>query len=311
MRTSKFLLSLLLGLAIIFFQVSAVYAAPVQDPLVITGTIQNVVIETNSATQISTVVVTWVVNGEVQNIRLSVETAAGLTLILVDDQGKPVLDANGLPVANTSWIGYDVDIDPSLILPEEPLPPVEPPVVDEPQHPVGSKIAAFFSSFFDDVNYELVMSSHSNGFGFGAITQALWMTEKLGGDATLFQTILDAKKSHDYSLVTLPDGSVPQNWGQLKKALLQGEDDNSLGDIVSNGNGHETAPGQGKDKDNANNLKDKPTTPPGQAKDKDDNSVIPPGQSKDKNKENNGNTKTPPGQDKDKTKDNNGNGKLK
>jgi hypothetical protein len=94
--------------------------------------------------------------------------------------------------------------------------------------------------------------------------------------------ILQAKQSGDFSnillsdgtVLTMPDGSVPGNWGQFKKALL--EKKNNLGMIVSghadpegtgdplilqdnlngngNGNGHgygrDNNPGKGKGKNN-------------------------------------------------------------
>ncbi len=265
----KLFLSLILGLAVVFSQAGIVSAAPpAQDITYLTGTVQSVVIETDPISSVQTVLVTLLVNGEVQTVRISIETAKTLTLVY-DDAGVLVVDE--------SWYGWDVDIDLKTIISDEPVPPVPP--VEEDEHPVGGKIAEFFSELFD-VDYELVMSSRADGFGFGVITQALWITEKLGGDATLFQTILEAKKSGDYSLVALPDGTVSQNWGQFKKTVLKGEDDKNLGDIMSGGG---DKPGNsGNDSGNG-----KPEVPPGQAKDKEkDNNkpAIPPGQNKDKNK---------------------------
>ncbi len=303
MSKLKLILSMLLGMAVVLTQVGAVHAAPPsQGDTPITGTVQGVVVEPVSDSGTQTVVVTLLVNGEIQTVRLSVETAAGLGLVKTDEAGNWVADE--------TKVGTTVDIDPTTIIPDET--PVE-----EKQHPVGAKITEFFSGLLG-VNYEMVMSSHSDGLGFGVLTQALWLTHKLGGDGNLFETILDAKKSGDYSLVALPDGTIPQNWGQFKKTVLQGDDDNSLGDIMSgnndqpgnsgNGYGQETAPGQNKDKDDDHGWKkDKPETPPGQSKDKDNNGngngpVIPPGQNKEK--DNNGKSGNPPGQNKD--KDNNG-----
>jgi len=289
----KFLLSLLLGLAVVFAQVGAVQAAlPQQDGASITETVQDVVVEPSPESGLPTVVIALLVNGETQTVRVSVETAVGLGLIALDEDGNPISDENGNPVVDDTLFGTDVEIDPTTIIPDET------PVTEEEQHPVGAKITEFFSNLFD-VNYELVMSSHSNGFGFGVIAQALWMTEKLGGDATLFQTILEAKKNHDYTGVTLPDGSIPQNWGQLKKALLQGNVDENLGDIVSGDSGKQGNSGNGKLEDPGNGN----PANPGNGKPEN------PG-----NSSGNGNTSRPetsPGQDKDKNKDNNGNGKTK
>jgi len=315
MPTLKFLLSLFLGLTVVFAQVGAVYAAPPQqDGASLTGTVKDLVVEASPESGLPTVVITLLVDGEIQLVRVSVETAVDLGLIALDQEGNPILDEDGNPVVDDTLFETDIEIDPTTIIPEISEP-------EEKQHPVGAKITELFSGMFD-VDYELVMSSHSNGFGFGVIAQASWMTETLGGDATLFQTILDAKKNHDYTGVALPDGVIPQNWGQLKNAVLPGEDNQNLGDVVSGGNdkpdnsgnenGHETTQGQSKDKDDDHNWwKDKPEMPPGQMKEKDDNGngnnpVTPPGQSKDKDKDkdNNGNSGNPPGQNKD--KDNNG-----
>jgi hypothetical protein len=39
--------------------------------------------------------------------------------------------------------------------------------------------------------------------------------------------------NNDYSGITLPDGSVPTNWGQFRKALLSGDPKANLGQIMS------------------------------------------------------------------------------
>lgn len=306
MPTSKILFSIFLGMAVVFAQVGIVQAAPPQqDGALITGTIQSVVVEPGFESDHPTVVITLLVNGETKISRTDLDTAVSLGLIVLDEEWNPVVD--------TSKFGADIQVDPdTFALDETPMP-------EDVQHPGGAKIAEFFSGFFT-VDYELVMSSHSNGFGFGVISQALWMTEKLGGDATLFQTILDAKKSNDYAGVVLPDGTVPQNWGQLKKALLQDDVDENPGDIVSGDAGEQGNQGNGKPEDpgngtpanhgmpaSTNNGNGKPETP-GNGNGKPDN----PGNSN--NNPGNGVTnrpETPPGQDKDKNKDNNGNGKTK
>jgi hypothetical protein len=179
--------------------------------------------------------------------------------------------------------------------------------------PVGSTLTDFFG------DYEIVTGTPSHSFGFGMIAQALWMTEKLHMDGTFFQTILDAKTSGDYSQVSLPEGTIPQNWGELKNAALKGEEENSLGDVVSSINNnkpdhpgkdqentHKTPPGQSKDKDDDHGWrKDEPEIPPGLAKDKENGNgnhpVTPPGQDKENGKD----------KDKEKEKGNSGNGKPK
>jgi len=286
----KILISVFLGLAVVFAQAGVVHAAPQQDGTLITGTVQNVIVETNPETDEQTVIVTLLVNGEPQDVRISLETAVGLGLFIVDEDDIPVLDESGNPVVDESAYGTDVDIDITLIIPDES--PAE-----EKQHPVGAKIADFFSGLFD-VDYEVVMNSHSDGFGFGVIAQAMWITDKLGGDVSLFETILEAKKSGDYSLVALPGGTIPQNWGQFKKMVLMGEDDKSLGDIMS-GNGDKPGnSGNGGKPENPGNGNGKPENPGN-------------GNGKPENPGKGNKPETPPGQNKDKNKDTNRNGKNK
>lgn len=273
----KLLISLSLVLAVFITQVGAVRAAHQQDVSLITGTIQDVMVETNPESGSQIVVIILLMNDKTQTVRISIETAFGLGLIVLDENGNQAVD--------DSMFGSILEIDPAVTIPTETSAP------EEKQHPVGAKISEFFSNIFG-VDYELVMSARSNSFGFGVISQSLWITQKLGGDATLFQTILDAKKNHDYSEIALPFGAIPQNWGQFKKAVLHGEDDKNFGGVVSGSNGtrHETPLGQAKDKDgNGNNS----VTPPGLGKDKDNNEKAgdPPGQNKDKNNNGNGNIK--------------------
>ena len=166
-----------------------------------------------------------------QSVRISLATATTLNLI--------TLDVNNKPVVNTAAIGSSITIDPAAIVPE-------PSTTQKKQHPVGSALSNFFFNL-TGVNYDMIMNSHNNGFGFGVIAQALWMTSKLGGDTSLFTQILDAKRSGDYSQIALPDGSIPQNWGQLKKALIKGSE-NGVNGAKPNGNNND----QGKDNNNGN-----------------------------------------------------------
>jgi hypothetical protein len=296
----------MLGLGLVLSQAGTVYAAPPQqDGATITGTVQGVKVEAVPESDDHVVVITLLVKNKMQSVRVSLDMGITLGLIALDESKNPV-------IVDSSF-GTDVTI---AVNDADPL-------TEEKLHPVGLKIVDFFSQF-TDVDYEMVSTSHANGFGFGAITQSLWMTKKLGGDATLFETILTAKQTRDYRYVSLPGGEIPQNWGQLKKSVLGEEDDNSLGDVVSGNDTPDpvdvtgqTNHGQSKDKDDDHNWrKDNPVVPPGQTKDKDNNGngtnlVTPPGQNKDKekDKDNNGNSGNPPGQDKE--KDNSGNGKTK
>ena len=299
MSTLKFLLSTLITLGVIFSQVGAIQAAPpLQDKFPITGTVQNVVIEAGSEDHPPTVVISLLVRDETKIFRVDIETAI--------DIGVIVLGEDGNPKAVPSFFGTEIEVDPETALPDESS------STKEKQQPIGLKIAKFFSGFFK-VDYELVMSSRSNGFGFGVISQALWMTEKLGGDSRLFQTILEAKKSNDYTGVVLSDGTMPQNWGQLRKVLLQGEVDEGLGDIVSGSSDQPVNSGNGKAEDHGNGNPANPATPAhanhGNGKPENAGNGKPDTTGNVNHPSGNGNTnrpETPPGQSKDKEKENNG-----
>ena len=199
--TSLFILSILLATT-----VSTVYA---QDTTLITGTVQSVTLETDGTTGETTVNVSILDDqGNTQTVSLSVETAVSLGLVTVDPTTNEPTVADGVTDTN-------IEIDPTTVL--DPATDGED-TTTEPEHPVGSLLAGFFEDT-TNVDYASIMEYHENGTGFGVIAQALWMTQNMEGDATLFQLILDAKLSGDYSSITLSDGSTPENWGQFKKAL--------------------------------------------------------------------------------------------
>jgi hypothetical protein len=177
--------------------------------------------------------------------------------------------------------------------------PTEEPTEEEPttEHPVASALAEFFAGAAG-LDYETIMEYHEKGNGFGLIAQACWMSIALtGDDASLFDEILDAKKEHDFSAITLPDDieETPTNWGQFRKIVLRSEKaKNNLGAIMSGRAKQEQEQeqetsatglsGKGKDKGG------KPGTPPGQLKNKKDKDkgggppAQPPGQVKNKGK---------------------------
>jgi hypothetical protein len=253
MSNTKFLASILLVIAVLFTQVGTVAAAPqAQETTPITGTIQTVTTETD-ANSVTTVVVTLLdEQGATQTVRLSVETAVTLGLVTLD----PTMQE---PVVDETKVGQTVEIDPTTIIPEE----------EKDVHPIAAILASFFNEDASVVN-----GYHEDGFGFGVIAQAMWIAQGLDGDASTAGLILEAKESGDYSAFVLPDGSIPTNWGQFKKAAL-GKDKKNLGVIVSGhaeevstdegmeelapqdrgqGNGKDKDKGKGKDK----NKKNKP-----------------------------------------------------
>jgi hypothetical protein len=162
---------------------------------------------------VTTVLVTVIDDqGAAQTVRISVETAVALGLVTLD----PITNE---PVVNETQIGQPVEIDPGTIIPDEET-------VEEPVHPIAALLAAFFGE--DPI---VVNEYHEDGFGFGVIAQALWMSQNIGGDPSAADLILEAKQSGDYSAFTLPDGSTPRNWGQFKKEVMKKK--NNLGVIVS------------------------------------------------------------------------------
>lgn len=246
MNKIKLLASVLLAMTVLFAQFSTAAAAPLaQDPSPITGTIQSITLETD-AEGTATVLVTLMDDvGGMQTVRLSVETALALGLVTLD----PV---TGSPIVDETQMGQTVEIDPATVIPDATED-------DEAAHPISELLAAYFGE-----DASVVDGYHEDGFGFGVIAQAMWMSQHLNGNPFLTGEILEAKETGDYSAFILPDGSTPSNWGQFKKAVL--EKKNNLGVIVSghadplteeegdavllqnnngNGNGH----GNGKNKD--------------------------------------------------------------
>ena len=254
MSHTKLFSSLLLVLAVLFAQVGVVAAAPqTQDATPITGTVQSITTETDT-NGVTTVVVTLVDDqGATQTVRLSVDTAVSLGLITLDSTTQQ-------PVVDQTKVGQTVDVDPTTVIPDE--------TPEESVNPISWLLGEFFHE-----DPSVIQGYHDDGFGFGVIAQSLWISKNVSGDASLADQILQAKQNGDYSSITLadgtpltmPDGSVPTNWGQFKKALLNHK--NNLGVIVS---GH-------ADQDNTNDSV--VTQQHGNGKDKNNN-----GKGKDKNK---------------------------
>jgi len=219
MKRTKIVISILLATIFLATQFVAVGAAPAtQDTTPITGTIESIVLETDTETDTTTVLVTLVDEfGETQTVRLSVEDAIALGLVTDDGSG---------PIVDESQVGADIEIDPALVIPDET--PVE------EQHPVGSALSNFFTELLG-VDYDMIREYHDDGVGFGVIAQALWMTNALEGDSEIFAAILEAKQTKDFSDIELPDGSTPTNWGQFRKAVMSDREKSkeNLGAIMS------------------------------------------------------------------------------
>jgi len=213
MFKTKLLAGVLLIFVLLTAQVGVAAAAPLaQDTTPITGTIQSITTEVD-ANGVTTVLVKLTDDqGATQTVRLSVETAVALELVTLDP-------ATNEPVVDETQVGQTVEIDPTTVIPDETT-------KEEATHPVAALLAAFFGEDATVVN-----EYHEDGFGFGVIAQALWISKNLNGDASVAGLILEAKQSGDYSDFTLSDGSTPSNWGQFKKEVLQKK--NNLGVIVS------------------------------------------------------------------------------
>ena len=256
MLRTRILAGILIITAMLFAQTGTAFAAPqIQETTPIVGTISSITIETDEF-GVTTVLVTVVddLGGE-QTVRLSVETAVTLGLIALDpDTMEPTVDE--------TQIGMPVEIDPTIVMPDEEA-------AEESNHPISMLLAAFFGE-----DASIVDSYHEDGYGFGVIAQALWMSQSFSGDASLTEGILQAKTDKDFEAFFeahpeyLAEGeAIPTNWGQFKKALS--EKKNNLGSVVSgkaekdkteDGSATEdTQPGNGKDKNNnkSNNGKGK------------------------------------------------------
>jgi len=268
MNKLKLISTIALTFVVLFAQVGYVAAAPLaQDPTPITGTVQNISIETD-ANNVTTVLVTLLDDqNATQTVRLSVDTAAVLGLVTLD----PITNE---PVVDGTQTGQSVTIDPTTVIPDENT-------EDESVNPISALLAKFF-----DEDTSVIDGYHDNRFGFGVIAQALWMsrnltgTEDAAGDASLTEDILQAKQDKNFEAFfeAHPEyldegGTVPTNWGQFRKAVLNKK--NNLGVIISehtdesntsvqseqgngqgNGNGNNNGNGHGNDK-NQNKNKNK------------------------------------------------------
>lgn len=238
MKKLKFTTVLFIALTVLIAQVGAVFAASdLQESDPITGTIT--ALECGPDAENPSVLVTLDVEGVSETVEIDLATAVTLGLIAPETECSPE--------ALLAAIGMEVTIDPSMVIQQD---------EEEPQHPVGAALSEFFSDITD---YDTIMAAHEDGTGFGVLAQALWLTMQMEGDSDTFLAIVDAKKTKDFSAFVLEDGSTPKNWGQFKKALLNGNKNGNLGVVMSgkdqdktnNGNGQ----GNGQDKEKSNNGK--------------------------------------------------------
>lgn len=240
MKQLKTITILAILLTLMLTQAGTVLAAPSLQEGFITGTITD--LECGIDPENPTVLVTLNVEGVSQTVEIDLATAVSLEIIAPDTECSPDALADAIEA--------EVSIDPAKVILE----------AEVPQHPVGAALSVFFTDITD---YETIMAAHEDGTGFGVLAQALWLTMKMDGNSDTFAAIVEAKKTKDFSAFFLEDGSIPQNWGQFKKAILNGDKKNNLGIVMSdkenktnNGNGQDkdkTNNGNGQDKDKTNN----------------------------------------------------------
>ena len=228
----KLFIGIFLGLSLLLVQVGGALAAPVYSSSApVSGVVQSITLETDPTTGVTIVILNIIDNDlAAQSVRVSLETAIAFGLVVLNGDGKPGI--------NNAALGKPVEIGPTQVIIAK----------EEDQHPVGSALATFFSGI-EGLDYGTIMGAHEQGVGFGVIAQALWLTTKLEGDAEIFEALITAKQTGDYSAFTLEDGSTPENWGQLRKAVLE-KGKNGLGVVMSNQGDNENGNGNARDNDN-------------------------------------------------------------
>lgn len=205
MVLKRHLLAATLALAIAVAQVSTAVAAPRSQDTG-TGEIVSVVVQTD--TNGTTIVLTYKDSqGVTQTVNLTVDEAVALNLVTVGTDGTvTVIASPGDPI--------DLGTIPTKKNPCD--------MPEGSNQPVGAALAGFFCGSLG-VDYKTISGWHTDGYGFGVIAQALFMAQILGGDSTLAEEILAAKKSGDYSKLGLPEGVSITNWGQFRKFVLSAE----------------------------------------------------------------------------------------
>lgn len=241
MNKTKIFIGLVLALSVLVGQVGSVLAAPAPQESD-TGTVKSITLETDPNTGITTVTVEIKGADQTkQTFRISQETAITVGLVALDGDGNLVI--------NKSALGKQIEIDPATVLPDQ----------QEDRHPVGDALATFFFDSLgveNDKLYETIMDAHNEGTGFGVIAQALWLTKELEGNSEVFTKLLIARETDDYSEFTF-DGVAPKNWGQLRKAIMDGKKIDKPDNAAANQNNKnkDKNKNKGKDKGNSENGK--------------------------------------------------------
>ena len=255
MKKAKLFTIVLIVTILVLSQFAMASAAPLLDTTEsISGSIDTVSVVTEAGMTFVEITIIDEITGEYRTVRVSGETANDLGLVEYDDDGNP------LPVDPELW-PESITILLEDILPSE----------EEAHHPVGNALAAFFTDL-PGVDYNVIMTAHQDGYGFGLIAQALWLTQKMGGDSDVLMAVLEAKETGDFSAFTLADGSNPTSWGQFKKVIMDGDKKTNLGVVMSakdKDHGNAGNNGNGGAEKNDNKDKDKVKEKNGKDGDKD------------------------------------------
>lgn len=257
MSKAKFFISLVLALSILIGQVGDVLAAPAsQASDLLVGIVKSITLEIDPHTGVTTALIKVTsTNQGTQTLRISQETAIAVGLVTLNGDGNPFI--------NVSALGKPIEIDPATVIPNQ----------QESRHPLGNALTTFFSDV-PGVDYNTIMTAHNNGVSFGVIAQALWVTKQLEGNSEVFEKLLIARETGNYSDFAV-DGVTPKNWGQLRKAILDNKKVDKPGNTTANQD-------HGNSQSNKDKDKDKDT-------DEDTDKDKGKGKDKDKDKSNNGN----------------------
>lgn len=283
MFRTKVSIGVLLAIILLATQVFVAGAAPSNQDSTNIGNIDKIEVQTDPDTLVTTVLVTVTDETGTKIVELSLDTALGFDPPLVTE-------IDGFLVPNEERVDTEITIDPDTVLSSEPVEEST-----EEEHPVASALADFFSDWLD-VDYDIIMDYHKEeGYGFGVIAQALWMTNAIGGDldfdarTEIFTKIVEAKKSKDFSYlaeyygVTMPDESTPKNWGQFRKVVMSDREKfkenlgaimsgraKKLGDgtLLEQGTDLKSNPGKGIGKNNKDTKEPKNKTKENQGKSK-------------------------------------------
>ncbi len=227
----KYLMSTILGLAMLLTQVGVVLAAPANQDATgedITGIVTGISLVTDEITGDPTAVEVTLQDetGATQTVQISLEDAAALGLLDMSS-GEPVVNEDGLCMEGEEGC-LPITITADQVIGEG--------EGEEVTHPVALALSTFFG-----IDAGGIMSVHEEGVGFGLIAQALWMANDLGteGGTLAWQDILMAKQEHDFSSLLPEDyeGTPINNWGQFKKyvksTLEEPDNGHNLGGVMS------------------------------------------------------------------------------